>query len=47
MERITQISVAALVIAVCALCFAGMMSVEQATAQNVQAVYLSLHQGGQ
>lgn len=47
MTNLINASVIALVLAISALCFAGLMSVEQATAQNVQAIYLDIHSGGQ
>lgn len=43
MEAIKTLAVAGMIVAVCLLCFAGVMQVEQATAQNIQAIYLDLH----
>lgn len=34
-------------LAVSLVCFAGLLSVESATAQNIQTAYVSLHGGGQ
>lgn len=46
MEKLLQVSIAAFVVAVCLLCAAGVLNAEQATAQNVKSIIVSLHQGG-
>jgi hypothetical protein len=47
MESLIKVSVVGLILATALLCFTALMEVEQATAQNVQSVYLSIHGGAQ
>lgn len=45
MEQIKTLVVAGLIVVLCGVGFVKLIQVESATAQNIETIYLDLHQG--
>lgn len=45
MKHLLDLTIVAVVLSISILCFAGAMSMEQASASNIQSIYMDLHGG--